>query len=408
MCIINSQALIQPNETPKAYRIRLYKNKELYGLNNVEIGKLCNEAFGVEWDESAHRKKTQNYLKGYNDAKSELGSTEQQLQNMIEENRQLKLEAQKELVKVQTEKLEYNKWVREDARDELFEAKVIESIKKYGNISNPPDDIPVTHSKRNGLLCIADCHFGKEYTIYGLFDEVINQYSPEIFYDRMTQIYNETLEMIEREKLSTLYIFNLGDSVEGFIRHSQLWSLRWGVIDSATMFGNYMGDWLRKLSEKVNIVYHQTDGNHDELRLLDGKKGQHLCESAGKIVKNCIELKNENNPNFTYKSNKTGLILENISGYNVMGIHGEVNNLSSAIKDYSDIYDLKVSYLCAGHKHHSEFVNCGVKKGCIGVGSVVGSDDFSMTIRKAADATASFIVFEEGKGKTDEHTYVLN
>ena len=30
---IDSKALRQPNETPKAYRIRLYKNKELYGFS---------------------------------------------------------------------------------------------------------------------------------------------------------------------------------------------------------------------------------------------------------------------------------------------------------------------------------------------------------------------------------------
>lgn len=408
MFTINSQALRQPNETPKAYRIRLYKNKKLYDLSNDEIGLLCNEAFGVEWDESAHRKKTKSYLDGYNDAKEELGSENQQLQNMIEENKRLKHEAQKELVKIQTEKLELSRWRREEARDDLFEDKVIESIKKYNNVSNPPKNIPLIHNKRNGLLLIADCHFGKEYKIFGLFDEVINEYSPEIFYSRMEQIYNETVEQVEKEGLSTLYIFNLGDSVEGFIRNSQLWTLRWGVIDSATIFGNYMGDWLRKLSEKVNIIYHQTDGNHDELRLLDGKKGQHLCESAGKIIKNCIKLKNEDNPNFIYRENKTGLILENISGFNILGAHGEIKDLTSAIKDYSDIYDIKISYLCTGHKHHSNYVNCGVRKGCIGVGSIVGLDDYSVSIGKSADATASFIVFEEGKGKIDEHTYVLN
>lgn len=386
----------------------MYKNKKLYDLSNDEIGLLCNQAFGVEWDESAHRKKTKSYLDGYNDAKEELGSENQQLQNMIEENKRLKHEAQKELVKVQTEKLELARWRREEARDDLFEDKVIESIKKYNNTSNPPNDIPLTHNKRNGLLLMADCHFGKEYKIFGLFDEVINEYSPEIFYSRMEQIYNETVEQIEKEGLSTLYIFNLGDSVEGFIRNSQLWTLRWGVVDSATIFGNYMGDWLRKLSEKVNIIYHQTDGNHDELRLLDGKKGQHLCESAGKIIKNCIKLKNENNPNFIYKENKTGLILENISGFNILGAHGEIKDLTSAIKNYSDIYNIKISYLCTGHKHHSNYVNCGVRKGCIGVGSIVGLDDYSVSIGKSADATASFIVFEEGKGKVDEHTYVLN
>ena len=34
--------------------------------------------------------------------------------------------------------------------------------------------------------------------------------------------------------------------------------------------------------------------------------------------------------------------------------------------------------------------------------------DYSMSIRKTADATASFVIFETGKGKVDEHTFVLN
>lgn len=328
--------------------------------------------------------------------------------SQLEEIKLQQKNLQKERVKLQTAKLEYSRWIREDARDEMFEEQVIDSIRQYSSITKPPKNIPLIHSNRQGILAIADCHFGKEFTIYGLFNEVINSYSPEIFYSRMNQIYTETLEIIKKESLNTMHIYNLGDHVDGFIRNSQLWSLRWGVIDSATIFGNYMGDWLKKLSNEVNIEYHQTDGNHDELRLLDGKKGQHLCESAGKIVRNSIVLKNEDNPNFKYIENKTGLIYDTVCGFNILGIHGEVSNLANAIHQYSDIYDVKISYLFAGHKHHTEFSNCGVKKGCIGIGSLVGSDDFSMTLRKQADATASLIIFEEGKGKVDEHTYMLN
>ena len=91
-----------------------------------------------------------------------------------------------------------------------------------------------------------------------------------------------------------------------------------------------------------------------------------------------------------------------------MGIHGEVKNLQTAIKDYSDIYDVKIDYLVAGHAHHSMFNNCGVRRGTIGVGSIIGVDDYSMSIRKVSDATASFVIFEKGKGKVDEHTFVLN
>lgn len=319
-----------------------------------------------------------------------------------------KRELAKEKVKLQTEKLEYSRWIREDARDELFEEKVIEAIKNNINNVKAPKDIPVVHNKRGGVLAFSDAHFGKDFIIYGLFDEIINQYSPELFYSRMENLYNESIEYIENQNLNEVHIYNLGDHIEGFIRNSQIWTLRYGAIDSAILFGNYMGEWLNKLSHKVNVVYHQTDGNHDEFRLLDGRKNEHLCETSGKIVKNNIILRNQNNPNFKLVENKTGFIFDNIVGYNILGVHGEVANLAKSISEFSEVYDIKIDYIFGGHKHHSSFVNCGVRKGAIGVGSIVGSDDFSMRIRKSADATASFVIFEEDKGKTDEHTFVLN
>ena len=188
-------------------------------------------------DESAYRKPVQYAEAFYEDVFSKMMGDK-----YLEELRIQQRETKKERVKLQTEKLEYNKWVREDARDEMFEEKTIEAIKKYGSFSNPPTIIPKVHNKREGILCIADAHFGKEFKIYGLFDEVINEYSPEIFYSRMEQIYNDTLEIVEKEKLNTIHVYNLGDHVEGFIRNNQLWSLRWGVVDSGVIFGNYMGD----------------------------------------------------------------------------------------------------------------------------------------------------------------------
>lgn len=403
--VISLKRALEESDLQFIWRICSAKDSGSLNLTWPEIADILNEELIEDESEylgeSAYRKKYQQAKAFYEEVFSKFDSSSN---NIIEEIRELR----KERYKLQTEKLEYNQWLREVARDELFEERVIEAIKNNVDTSNPPKKIEVRHGNKAGVLCIADCHFGKQFKIYGLNNEIINEYSPEIFYDRMEKIYNETLEQIEKEGLTEIHIFNLGDNVEGFIRNSQIWSLRWGVIDSATIFGNYMGDWLKEISKHVSVIYHQTDGNHDELRLLDGKKGQHLCESAGKIVKNCIILKNENNPNFTYKENKTGLIFDNICGFNIIGIHGEINNLSIAINEFDNIYNTKVSYLIAGHKHHNEFKNCSVKKGCIGIGSIVGSDDFSMKLRRTADATASFLIFEEGKGKVDEHTYILN
>lgn len=397
------------DETELQYIWRICSNKDsgLLDMTWRDVADILNSELVKDesdyLDESAYRKKYQMAKAFYDDVFSSMISNEYH-DALAQQRRKL----QEEKVKLQTEKLEYNRWLRENARDEMFEEKVIDAIKKYSGTTVPPRKIEITHNKREGLLCLADCHFGKEFKIYGLYDEVINEYSPEIFYERMNTIFSDTLDQIKKEQLSSIHIYNLGDSVEGFIRNSQMWSLRWGVVDQAVIFGNYMGEWLRQLSEYVHIKYHQTDGNHDELRLLDGRKGQHLCESAGKIVLNSIKLKNEGNPNFECVSNKTGLIFDNICGFNILGVHGEVSDLPSAIKDFETIYNEKISYLISGHKHHSDFKNCGVRKACIGVGSIVGSDEFSMQLRRCADASTTFIVFEEGRGRVDEHICVLN
>ena len=327
---------------------------------------------------------------------------------LIKEIEIKKRELQKERVKLQTEKLEYSRWIREDARDELFEEKVINAIKENLNSTPNPQDIKVIKSIRGGQLNLADFHFGKEYKIYGLQDEIINEYSPEIFYHRMEELYNEVVEIVKENNLTELHVNSLGDEIDGFIRNSQLWTLRYGATESAVRFGNYMGAWLKKLSNSVNVIYNYTTGNHDEFRLLDGKKGAHLCENSSVISKNCIMLINEGNPNFILKENKTGLIFDNIVGFNFLGIHGEVKNLKEGLRDYEQLYNTRVDYLIAGHKHFSEYSNCGVRRGVIGVASIVGSDDFSMKIRKSADASSSLIIYEEGKGKVKDYTIILN
>lgn len=327
---------------------------------------------------------------------------------LIKEIEIKKRELQKERVKLQTEKLEYSRWIREDARDELFEEKVINAIKENLNSTPNPQDIKVIKSIRGGQLNLADFHFGKEYKIYGLQDEIINEYSPEIFYHRMEELYNEVVEIVKENNLTELHVNSLGDEIDGFIRNSQLWTLRYGATESAVRFGNYMGTWLKKLSNSVNVIYNYTTGNHDEFRLLDGKKDAHLCENSSVISKNCIMLINDGNPNFILKENKTGLIFDNIVGFNFLGIHGEVKNLKEGLRDYEQLYNTRIDYLIAGHKHFSEYSNCGVRRGVIGVASIVGSDDFSMKIRKSSDASSSLIVYEEGKGKVKDYTIVLN
>ena len=54
------------------------------------------------------------------------------------------------------------------------------------------------------------------------------------------------------------------------------------------------------------------------------EKGGHKSDNIEKITGNLIRIINENNPNFSMIENKTGLIFTEISGFNILGIHGEV------------------------------------------------------------------------------------
>ncbi len=354
-------------------------------------------------DESAYRKKYKNAKDFYEGVFSEWKDDA-----YIRELDKQKRELQKERYKFQAEKLEFNKWMREDAREELFVEKLIDAIRSSKTDCSNIRPLPVERKHKEHCLLFADTHFGKEFQIFGLHNEIINEYNPEIFYSRMEVILAEALDYISSENVTFLKVINLGDTLDGFIRHSQLWSLRFGVVDSAVIYGKYMADWFKRLSEKTFVEYHSTTGNHGELRLLDGRKGEHLHENIENIVNEIISIRNESNPNFKFISNKTGFVFTNVAGYNLLGIHGEVKDATQALKDFSDIYDVKIDIIATGHKHHGNLVNCGYRKQAIGIGSIVGSDDFSMKIRKQADATANIITFESGKGKVNDRTIVLN
>lgn len=407
MSDIDSKALRQPNETPKAYRIRLYKNKELYGLNNIEIGKLCNEAFGVQWDESAHRKKTQNYLKGYNDAKAELGNADQQLQNMIDENKKLIQEVKKEKVKLQTEKLEYARWIREEARDELITEKICNAISTLPPLDIPEHIIP-THNTKAYALVYGDEHFGVEFELKGLFGDIINEYSPEIFEERMWDLFNQTIEIVQKENIDTLNVFSMGDYMDGTLRVSQLMKLRYGVVDGTIKYADFISNWLNELTKYVRVKYQSTNGNHSELRMLGQPKGTFTEDNMGKVISEYIKTRLKDNPNFTYIENPTGYIYAQLATHTILGIHGEVKNMDSAIKEFSSIYGVPIQYLLAGHLHHNKVEEVGINQEVINVGSIIGIDSYSLSLRKTSNASAKLLVFEQTKGKICEYTLKLN
>ena len=312
----------------------------------------------------------------------------------------------KERYKLQTEKLELNRWLRENARDELIVEHICQAVAEL-----EPLDIPAPifaeNNHRAGILIFGDEHYGTEFTIRGLSNEVINAYSPEIFEDRMWDLLNQTIQIVQKENFSKIYVFSMGDFEDGLLRVKQLMQLRYGVVESTVRCAEFIVNWLNELSKYVQVEFQTTSGNHSELRMLGQPKGTFTQENMALVVNAMIRTRLSENPNFTFIENPTGLIYAEILGYQVCGIHGEVKSMEQAIKDFSQKYRAQLDFLIAGHKHHAKSETVGINQEVINVPSIIGVDDFSMSINKTSNAGATFLVLEHGRGKTIEYAIKL-
>ena len=316
-------------------------------------------------------------------------------------------EIKKERYKLQTEKLENNRWLRENARDELILEKILDAIDNLSPLS-VPDVLPIEHSNREFILCFGDEHFGTEFEIKGLHDEILNAYSPEIFESRMWDLLNQVIEIIRDNNITKLNVFSMGDFSDGVLRTSQLMKLRYGIVEGTVKYAEFICNWLNKLSEYVNIEYQMVAGNHTELRMLGQPKGTFKDDNTMLFVREMIKERLKKNPNFSMVINPTGLIFSNLCHLNILGIHGETKNMEQAIKDFSNTYNTQIDILVGGHLHHEKTESVGVNRDIINVPSIIGIDDYSMSLNKTSNAGATLFVLEDGKGKVQEYNIKLN
>lgn len=389
------------------WRIGNAKASGLLGdMTWVEIASFLNKEFREDetkyYDSSAYRKKYKNFADAYEGIFSKTNFTESRIDEMDAQKREL----EKERIKLQTEKLEYNKWLREEARDELICEKICDTVKKYNSLI-APEPIIINKASRSAILAFGDEHYATEFTIYGLHGEIINSYSPEIFEQRMWKLFYEVLDIVEKENLNTLYIFALGDFTDGILRCSQLMKLRYGVVEGTVKYANFISNWLNELSKHVKIKYQMVYGNHSELRMLGQPKGTFKEENTGLFVREMINARLENNPNFEMIINPTGLIFDNIVGFNTLAIHGEVRNMENAIKDFSNTYNTDIRILIGGHMHHYKAETVGVNREVVNVPSIIGIDDYSMSLNKTSNPGATLLIVEKDKGVSVEYKIKL-
>lgn len=399
---------VHKGETEKQYIWRVSQYVKENKITWRELADIINQTWREDEseyrDESAYRKPVGYAAAYYDEVFSKMISNEYSDQLVAQKN-----EIIKERKKIQTEKIEINKWLRESARDEMIAEQIAEAISKLEPLKVPACIKTKKHSTKAAVLCLADCHYGVEFEIKGLFGEILNSYSPETFEARMWDLLNKLIGIAVKEELTELNIFMLGDEINGILRlTSQLMKLRYGIIDSSVKFADFMAGWLTELSHYIGIkLYHVQDSNHNQLRLLGQPKNAFPEENMSKIIMTIIKERLRDNPCVEIIDNPTGLIFADLAGYQVLGVHGEVKNLAQACNDFSRMYNTKIDYILSAHIHHLKSEEIGFDSEAISVRSLIGIDNYAVSLQKASNAGASVIIFEEGEGKTCQYDIKL-
>ena len=371
------------NEDKRSYIVRVCSKKHELGTWQ-DVADIVNRELGLNHTESWYRKKF----------------------GRISDSRYMAEEYRNDIdrKKNQTYRLEINRLLREYARSEILHENIVEAIQSLSPVSVPDYLGEHNSGERIGLLLFGDEHYGSEFSIKGLHGELINSYSPKIFESRMWTVLRRAVSIIRENKLSETHVYSLGDFADGILRTGQLMQLRYGVIESTIRYAHFLSTWLSELSKYTHVKFHMTHGNHTELRMIGQPKGTFKDENVGKIVLDFLQERLAEHDRIEICEEHTDHIFETVFGLNILGVHGDMKNVRDAIDDYSRIYKTPVDILIHGHFHHQESKNIAIDSDIIGVPSIMGVNDFSMSLRSTANAGATFLILTSDEGKYCEYS----
>lgn len=395
------------SEDDYVWRICESKENKKYDLTWDEVGEILNSELDEDYSSSKWRKNYQIMKKGYERAIIKNMDNEKS----IEELKIAKIELEMEKKKIQTENIYKNRMLREHGREELLKERVVDAIKNAEKIPLP-EFKKLYDSKNNSfeyIIGFSDVH------AYKIFKSLTNEYSKNILEQRMAELMDKTIEVVETEKLDSITVINGGDDLEGILRTSALSILELGVQDTIIEYRRFMAKWLSDLSKKVKIKYIQMiSSNHTEHRPLNTRAGQFPKEDFEKDIATYIQDVLSENKRIEVTVPETAHYHLNIAGQDILIHHGHgIGNPKTYLDSMSRKLKVWFSTLIVGHLHTEEIKSVyedidGGDVEIIRLPSIVGSCEYSDSINKGSKSAALMLGFNEDKGRDREYKFILN
>lgn len=392
------------NESNLEYVSRLYNDKVLYNLSNKEIYEIYVKETGDTRSESTVRCESQQYIKGFNAGfERALADRDNSALNELEEKKQ---EIIKERMKLQSTKIEYNRNLRKDSRFELF----------YENIKNAKERLPMPKFEQiltcdvdNGeyILSLADIHYG------AFFNSENNYYSRDKVEKQFEILLFKLKTLIQKNKIEKIRILELGDTIQGMLRLSDIRLNDIPVVDSVVEVSRLIATFLNELSKYVYVEYrHIMASNHSQNRYLGTKASEMPLEDMERIIGNYIKDLTFNNPRIDVVLSDKDYDSFEVCGQSILSLHGhQVKSVNNIIKDYSMLHRRFYDLCFVAHFHGGKQMSVGEGNGnteIVVCPSFIGSDPYSDKLKLGSKAMCKLFKIEERMGITENYSIILN
>lgn len=300
---------------------------------------------------------------------------------------QKELQLKKEKVKVQDQRRELQRMVRELARMEQLQETFLNITANWERVNIFQEPLEIERKNREGLLMISDVHFGLK------VDNEVNHYDVEECKRSFKILYQDAVNLVKLHGLRKMTVLLGGDLVSGIIHTTLRLEQQEDAIQQVIGICDILEEFLKNLEQVVDLEVVYTIGNHSRLtpnykEHLDSENFEHLI---------AWHLKSKG---INVKMNFRDIAEFNIAGFDICAMHGHQTSKDKAV-EYLAGRTKKLYYMIVMAHYHSDVRIDKAGSLVVVNGSMIGTDSYALLKGYNSVPHQKIIIFEEGIGEID-------
>lgn len=373
--------------------------RDKYGLTWGDTASIINELLQLSYDESFYRKR-------FRDVKATNLPADDVAQIIECRMRQ----CSKDRVKVQTQSAPCRRDVRAEGRRELLYESIREAITTLPVPEFYAPSLNLTPKQQEYVLCLADIQGGARFAVDG------NVYSLAEVQRRFEMLQSVVAEYVLRNSVTTLKVVELGDSLQGILRSSDLQLNETSVVEALVTISRLIAMFLTNMSMYCHVeYYHVPTSNHTQTRPLGTKASELSAEDLEYVIGHYIADMVSDNERIDVQLNDNADYIEiPVFDFNVIAMHGHtIKNPETALLHLSNKHHKILDYVFMGHyhtdtqmsgnahdQHDTEVLICP---------SFQGTDPYAYhKLGYSAKAACKLYIFHPVYGLTGTEKFILN